>query len=363
MELNLAEIYQIASTQGIEEDSLNEALSNALLLAYQKTAHSSKHARVVLDKKAGTFTIMARDEIRHEADEEHPHGFIELGEEYDDTPSNFGRVAAATASQVISQLFRKAEDDKIFGSFAGQRGKLVTGVIQQDSKDSNNVHIAIGDVEAILPKREQVPHERYIHGQRLRVYVTQVNRGLRGPEITVSRTHPDLVRRLFEREVPELISGAVSIMGIAREAGARTKIAVKANVEGVNPKGALIGPRGARVRAVVENLGEEKIDIVDWFADPAKFIAAALAPAAVKEVVVVSEAEKTAVVRIPHAQLSLVIGKEGQNARLVAKLTGWRISVEASDKDNAGSENKSNKDSNQGQDKTESKPANNSQEV
>lgn len=203
----------------------------------------------------GSFTVWAQDEIPVEPTEDNPHPAPTLGEEYDDTPRDFGRLAAATARQVISQLFRKAEDDKVFGAFSGQKGKLITGIVQQDVKDTSNVHVAVGDVEALLPRREQVPGERYRHGERIRVYVVNVARGLKGPEIVVSRSHPELVRRLFEREVPELVSGAVSIMAIAREAGARTKIAVRANTEGVNPKGALIGPGGARVRAVMENLG------------------------------------------------------------------------------------------------------------
>ena len=191
--------------------------------------------------------------------------------------------------------------------------------------------MAVGDVEALLPRREQVPGERYRHGERIRVYVVNVARGLKGPEIVVSRSHPELVRRLFEREVPELVSGAVSIMAIAREAGARTKIAVRANTEGVNPKGALIGPGGARVRAVMENLGPEKIDIVDWSADPAKFVAAALSPAVATGVQVISEKNKTAIAFIHDDQLSLAIGKEGQNARLAAKLTGWKIGIESAE--------------------------------
>ena len=203
--------------------------------------------------------------------------------------------------------------------------------MQQDVKDSSNVHIAMGDVEALLPRREQVPGERYRHGERLRVYVVNVGRGLKGPEIIVSRSHPELVRCLFEREVPELVSGAVSIMAIAREAGARTKIAVKANTEGVNPKGALIGPGGARVRAVMENLGQEKIDIVDYSDDPAKFVASALSPAVATGVQIISEKNKTAIAFIHDDQLSLAIGKEGQNARLAAKLTGWKIGIESAE--------------------------------
>ena len=247
MELDLNAMHRLAAEQGIDAETLDNALTEALRLAYMKTPHAAKHARIELDDRAGTFTVWAQDEIPVEPTEDDPHPAPKLGEEYDDTPRDFGRLAAATARQVISQLFRKAEDDKIFGAFSGQRDKLITGVVQQDAKDTANVHIAVGDVEAILPRREQVPGERYRHGERLRVYVVNVARGLKGPEIIVSRSHPELVRRLFEREVPELNSGAVSIMAIAREAGARTKIAVRANTEGVNPKGALIGPGGARV--------------------------------------------------------------------------------------------------------------------
>ena len=331
MELDLAGMHQLAIEQGIDLEQLDAALEEALRLAYLKTPHAAKHARVELDTRAGTFTVWARKEIPVEPTEDDPHPAPELGEEYDDTPRNFGRLAAATARQVIGQLFRKAEDDKVFGAFSGQKGKLVTGIVQQDASDPTNVHVAIGDVEAIRPRREQVPGERYRHGERLRVYVVNVARGVKGPEIVVSRSHPELVRRLFEREVPELVSGAVSIMAIAREAGARTKIAVRANTDGVNPKGALIGPGGARVRAVMENLGPEKIDIVDWSADPAKFVASALSPAVATGVQVISEKNKTAIAFIHDDQLSLAIGKEGRNARLAAKLTGWKIGIESTE--------------------------------
>ena len=262
MELDLTGIHKLAAEQGIDPETLDDALAEALRLAYLKTPHAAKHARVELDERAGNFTVWAADEIPVEPTEDNPYPVPKLGEEYDDTPRDFGRLAAATARQVITQLFRRAEDEKVFGAFSGQKGKLITGIIQQDASDPSNVHVAMGDVEAILPRREQVPGERYRHGERIRVYVVNVARGIKGPEIVVSRSHPELVRKLFEREVPELVSGAVSIMAIAREAGARTKIAVKANTDGVNPKGALIGPGGARVRAVMENLGPEKIDIV-----------------------------------------------------------------------------------------------------
>jgi N utilization substance protein A len=331
MDLDLLSIRQLAAEQGIDAQTLDEALSEALRLAYLKTPHAAKHARVELDPESGSFTIWAQDEIPVEPTDDDSHPRPRLGEEYDDTPTDFGRVAAATARQVITLLFRRAADDKVFGAFAGQKGKLVTGVIQQNLRDPNNVHVAVGDVEALLPVREQVPGEEYKHGERLRVYVVSVSHGLKGPEIIVSRTHPDLVRLLFEREVPELVSGAVSIMAIAREAGARTKIAVKANTAGINPKGALIGQGGSRVRAVMGNLGDEKIDIVDYSTDPAKFVAVALSPAHVVRVDVVSERNKTAIAFIHNDQLSLAIGKEGQNARLAAKLTGWKIGIESAE--------------------------------
>lgn len=329
MDLDLTSIRQLAAEQGIDAETLDAALNEALRLAYLKTPHAQRHARVELDPRAGTFTIWARREIPVEATEDNPYPRPDLSDEFDDTPKDFGRLAASTARQVITQLFRTAADNKIFGAFAGQKGKLMTGVIQQNLRDANNVHVQVGEVEALLPKREQVPGEKYRHGERLRVYVVSVARGLKGPEIVVSRSHPDLVKLLFEREVPELVSGAVSIMAIAREAGARTKLAVKANAQGVNPKGALIGPSGSRVRAVMENLGDEKIDIVDYSSDPAKFIAAALSPAHTTQVNVVSEKSKTALAFIHDDQLSLAIGKEGQNARLAAKLTGWKIGVES----------------------------------
>ena len=310
MELDLTGIHKLAAEQGIDPETLDDALAEALRLAYLKTPHAAKHARVELDERSGNFTVWAADEIPVEPTEDNPYPVPKLGEEYDDTPRDFGRLAAATARQVITQLFRRAEDEKVFGAFSGQKGKLITGIIQQDASDPSNVHVAMGDVEAILPRREQVPGERYRHGERIRVYVVNVARGIKGPEIVVSRSHPELVRKLFEREVPELVSGAVSIMAIAREAGARTKIAVKANME---------------------NLGPEKIDIVDYSDDPAKFVAAALSPAVATGVQVISEKNKTAIAFIHDDQLSLAIGKEGQNARLAAKLTGWKIGIESAE--------------------------------
>lgn len=329
MNIDLAGIRQLAQEQGIEEDVLKAALEEALRMAYLKNPHASQHVRVELDPRAETFTVWARKEIPQESTEDNPHPEPVLGEEFDDTPEDFGRQAAAAARQALHQLFRQAEDERILGAFANKKGKLITGIIQQDDRDSRNIHVKVGDVEALLPLREQVPGESYRHGERLRVYVVSVNRGLRGPEIIVSRSHPELVKQLFEREVPELTSGAVSVMGLAREGGARTKIAVKSNVENVNPKGALIGTGGARVRAVMDNLDGEKIDIVDYSEDPAAFIAAALSPARVDSVEILNKDQMTAIAYVPESQLSLAIGKEGKNARLAAKLTGWRIGIES----------------------------------
>ena len=329
MELDLAGMHQLAAGQGIDPETLDAALSEALRLAYLKTPHAAKHARVELDPRAGSFTVWAQDEIPVEPTEDNPHPAPTLGEEYDDTPRDFGRLAATTARQVISQLFRKAEDDKVFGAFSGQKGKLITGIVQQDVKDTSNVHVAVGDVEALLPRREQVPGERYRHGERIRVYVVNVARGLKGPEIVVSRSHPELVRRLFEREVPELVSGAVSIMAIAREAGARTKIAVRANTEGVNPKGALIGPGGARLEAAQKGMSDMVMAGVT--VDEDRLAVMDFSNSYATGVQVISEKNQTAIAFIHDDQLSLAIGKEGQNARLAAKLTGWKIGIESAE--------------------------------
>ena len=295
MELDLAGMHQLAIEQGIDLEQLDAALEEALRLAYLKTPHAAKHARVELDTRAGTFTVWARKEIPVEPTEDDPHPAPELGEEYDDTPRNFGRLAAATARQVIGQLFRKAEDDKVFGAFSGQKGKLVTGIVQQDASDPTNVHVAIGDVEAILPRREQVPGERYRHGERLRVYVVNVARGVKGPEIVVSRSHPELVRRLFEREVPELVSGAVDHGHRPRGRCPHQDRRPRPTPMASTPRAALIGPRRRScARRHGRNLGPEKIDIVDWSADPAKFVASALSPAVATGVQVISEKNKTA---------------------------------------------------------------------
>ncbi len=246
--------------------------------------------------------------------------------EFDDTPSDFGRIAATTAKQVILQRLRDAQDDATLGEYAGREGDIVTGVVQQ-GRDPKNVLVDIGKLEAILPVQEQVPGEEYPHGARLRSYVVRVAKGVRGPSVTLSRTHPGLVKKLFALEVPEIADGSVEIAAIAREAGHRTKIAVRSTRSGLNAKGACIGPMGGRVRNVMAELNGEKIDIVDWSDDPADMVANALSPARVSKVEVVDFAARSARVTVPDYQLSLAIGKEGQNARLAARLTGWRIDI------------------------------------
>ena len=302
----------------ISFDLLVEAIESALLIAYHRTEGSRQRARVELDRKSGHVTVWAREDDS-EAD---------IPREFDDTPGGFGRIAATTAKQVILQRLRDAEEEVTFGEYAGREGDIVTGVVQQ-GKDPRHVLVDIGKVEAVLPPQEQVPGEDYGHGTRLRSYVVQVRKGMRGPSVTLSRTHPNLVRKLFALEVPEVADGSVEIAAIAREAGHRTKIAVRSTRQGLNAKGACIGPMGGRVRNVMAELHGEKIDIVDWSDDPAEMVANALSPARVNKVDIVDFQARSARVTVPDYQLSLAIGKEGQNARLAARLTGWRIDIRA----------------------------------
>jgi N utilization substance protein A len=246
--------------------------------------------------------------------------------EYDDTPEGFGRVAATTAKQIMLQRLRDAEDDIRFGEFSGREGDVISGIIQQ-GRNPDDVMVDLGKIEAILPVGERVPGERYDHGTRIKCLVVSVRKGMRGPQVTLSRSHPNLVKKLFALEVPEIADGTVEIAALAREAGHRTKIAVRSTTPGVNAKGACIGPMGQRVRNVMAELHGEKIDIVDWSDDPAELVAHALSPARVTSVEVLDAAARSARVVVPDFQLSLAIGKEGQNARLAARLTGWRIDI------------------------------------
>ncbi|HEY5456050.1 MAG TPA: transcription termination factor NusA [Acidothermaceae bacterium] len=316
MNIDMAALRSLEREKDISFDLLVEAIESALLIAYQRTEGANPHARASVDRSTGEVTVIA----------------IEMDDdgnpirEFEDTPHDFNRIAASTAKQIILQRLRDAEHELTFGEYAGREGDIVGGVIQQQH-DSRNVFVDLGKVEAVLPAGEQVPGERYEHGSRIRCYVVQVHKGVRGPQITLSRTHPGLVRKLFALEVPEIADGSVEIAALAREAGHRSKIAVRSNVAGLNAKGACIGPLGQRVRAVMAELHGEKIDIVDWSDDPAEFVGHALSPARVSAVEVVDLANRSARVTVPDYQLSLAIGREGQNARLAARLTGWRIDI------------------------------------
>jgi transcription termination/antitermination protein NusA len=307
----------------ISVDVIIPAIEQAMLVAYHRTDGARRIARVELERKTGHVTVWAREEgvIDPETGERD-----DPGPEFDHTPAGFGRIAASTARQVIVQRLRDIEDEAILGDFHGREGDIITGVIQQSS-DPRYVMVDFGDVEGSLPLAEQVPGEKYVHGQRLRCFVVSVKRGQRGPQISLSRTHPNLVRKLFALEIPEVADGTVEIGALAREAGHRTKVAVHSKVPGVNAKGACIGPMGARIRAIMTELHGEKIDIVDFSEDPATFVAAALSPSRVNSVEIVDAELRSARVIVPDYQLSLAIGKEGQNARLAAKLTGWRIDI------------------------------------
>jgi N utilization substance protein A len=316
VDIDLSVLRSLEAEKDISLDLAIKAIEDALLVAYHKTDGAAASARVAVNRGTGHVTVWAR--------EAGPDG--EPGREYDDTPEGFGRIAATTARQVILQRLRDAEDELTFGEYAGREGDIVAGVIQQ-GRDPRAVLVDLGKLEAILPPTEQVPGERYVHGERLRCYVLHVRKGYRGPSVTLSRTHPNLVKKLFALEVPEIASGAVEIAAIAREAGHRSKIAVISHQPGVNAKGACIGPMGSRVRNVMTELHGEKIDIVDYSADPAEFVAHALSPARVSRVNVLDLQGRVAQVIVPDYQLSLAIGKEGQNARLAARLTGWRIDI------------------------------------
>jgi transcription termination/antitermination protein NusA len=316
VDVDLSVLRALEREKEISFDLLVEALEQALLVAYERTEGAQLHARVELNRKTGHVTVWAQDVDESEA----------VLREWDDTPEGFGRIAATTAKQVILQRLRDAEDEITFGEFLGKEGDVVSGTIQQ-GRDPRAVLVDLGKVEAVLPAQEQVPGERYEHGSRIKCYVLQVRKGLRGPVVTLSRTHPNLVKKLFALEVPEIADGTVEIAGIAREAGHRSKIAVRTTAAGVNAKGACIGPMGTRVRAVVAELHGEKIDIVDWSDDPAELVAHALSPARVSQVEVVDADARAARVTVPDYQLSLAIGREGQNARLAARLTGWRIDI------------------------------------
>ncbi|HEX4701260.1 MAG TPA: transcription termination factor NusA [Pseudonocardiaceae bacterium] len=319
MNVDIAALRAIERDKDIPFETVLEAIETALLTAYKHTDGHHPHARIDVDRKSGVVRVLAQDMS--------PEG--DVVEEWDDTPEGFGRIAATTARQVILQRLRDAEHERTFGEFSAKEGEIIAGVVQRDARANSRgmVVVQLGDIEGVLPPAEQVPGERYEHGTRIKCFVVGVARGSRGTQITLSRTHPNLVRRLFALEVPEIADGTVEIPAVAREAGHRSKIAVRSTVAGVNAKGACIGPMGARVRNVMSELAGEKIDIIDYSEDPATFVGNALSPAKVISVRVIDEKTKAARVVVPDFQLSLAIGKEGQNARLAARLTGWRIDI------------------------------------
>jgi transcription termination/antitermination protein NusA len=319
VDIDLTMLRLMEREREIPFDELVGIIEQAILTAYLKHTDQTPEsgARVELDRKTGHVQVFV-PELDDEGNQ--------IGEAID-SPDDFGRISAFAAKQVINQRLRDIGDDRVLGEFRGREGDIVAGVIQQ-GPNPRMIHIDLGSVEAILPPEEQVPGEEYTHGSRIRVYVTSVSKGLKGPSITVSRTHPGLVRKLFALEVPEIASGVVEIASLAREAGHRTKIAVRATQPGINAKGACIGELGQRVRAVTAELNNEKIDIVDFADDLPTFVANALSPAKVTSAFVVDESTKAVRALVPDYQLSLAIGKEGQNARLAAKLTGARIDIQ-----------------------------------
>jgi N utilization substance protein A len=355
-------IRAIEREKGIEQDALVRALEDALLAAYKKTPGAARHAMVELDDE-GEFKVFAveipadleerlLDEAREakidelerieEETGERQHTLIDDNEleldwdqvpeqqiaRADVTPTDFGRIAAMTAKQVIQQRIREAERAIRFAEYIDRVGDVVTGIVQQ-AGDRNNVLVDLGNnVEALLPRSEQVDGERYEQGSRIKACITEVRSGTKGPQVILSRRDPELIKTLFELEVPEIADGLVEIRGVAREPGYRAKIAVESHVQGVDPVGACVGPRGSRVRMVVSELRGEKIDIIPWNAEPARFVAKALSPARVREVYIDDETKEATVV-VPDDQLALAIGKEGLNARLAARLTGWKVDIQS----------------------------------
>jgi N utilization substance protein A len=352
-------VREIEREKGIEQGTLVTALEDALLAAYKKTPGAARHATVELDEN-GDFRVFSielpadleerlLDEARERAFEELERIEEETGEKNhtlisdddleidmsevpeeqitrdDVTPENFGRIAAQTAKQVILQRIREAEREMMYDEYIDRVSEVVTGIVQQ-AGDRNNVLVDLGKVEALLPRSEQVDGERYEQGSRIKAVITEVRTGTKGPQVILSRRDPELIKTLFELEVPEIADGLVEIRGVAREPGYRSKIAVESHAQGVDPVGACVGPRGSRVRMVVSELRGEKIDIIPWNPEPARFVAKALSPARVREVYLDDEAKEATVVT-PDDQLALAIGKEGMNARLAHRLTGWKIDI------------------------------------
>lgn len=329
---------QLEKEKGISKDILIEAIEAALISGYKRNFHSAQNVRVDIDRTSGRVRVFARKNVVEDvldprleisldaAKEINPSFQLEDVVEIEVTPADFGRIAAQTAKQVVTQRIREAERSIIYQNFIEREDDIVTGVVQR--ADNRYYYIDLGRVEAILPHTETMPGERFKHGDRVKTYVTKVEKSTKGPQIFVSRTHPGLLKRLFELEVPEIFEGIVEIRSVAREAGLRSKIAVYSRDSNVDPVGACVGHKGVRVQTVVNELRGEKIDIVRWSEEMEEWIANALSPSKVTSVTVY-EAEKMARVIVPDHQLSLAIGKEGQNARLAAKLTNWKIDIKS----------------------------------
>ena len=316
MSVDIPSLVQLTEAKGMPLERLIQAIEAAVLTAYTETPEPNRYARVQMDRETGVINIYVPT-------------FNELGERISEDileVEGFERVATSTARKTIKFEMRATNDAEIVGELTTSVGDIISGIVQQ-GRDPKMINVNLGRIEGRVPPQEQVPGEVFNHGDRIKCFVVEVKQGLKGPEIMLSRSHPALVKQLFALEVPEIQDRIVEIMGVAREAGHRTKIAVRSHRAGVSPKGSLIGPMGSRAQAVMNELQGEKIDIVDWDEDPAKFVAHALAPAKVTSVTIVDEATRSAKVVVPDYQLSLAIGKDGQNARLAARLTGWRIDI------------------------------------
>ncbi|MBR3706607.1 MAG: transcription termination/antitermination protein NusA [Firmicutes bacterium] len=332
-------IEDLEKERHISKEVLIEAIESALVSAYKKNYGTSQNVRVDIDQETGDINVYMRMDVVEELEDELTQLTLEEAKEidyryevgdiveYQVTPRDFGRIAAQTAKQVVVQRIREAERGMIFDDYITRQGEIVTGSVQRISNDT--LFVNIGKTEGILSANEQVPGETYKINDRLKVFIMDVKKSNKGPQVFLSRSHPGLVKRLFELEVPEIEDGTVEIRGIAREAGSRTKMAVYTEFENVDPVGSCVGTRGARVQAIVDELNGEKIDIIPWSEDPAELIANVLSPAKVEKVIIDQEEEKMATVVVPDYQLSLAIGKEGQNVRLAARVSGWKIDIKS----------------------------------
>ena len=331
-------IYDLEKEKGISKDILIEAIESALVSAYKKNYGTSQNVRVNIDREEGDIDVFMRMDVVEEIEDELTQISLEEAQEIDPryevgdvveyqvTPKDFGRIAAQTAKQVVVQRIREAERGMVFDNYIERQGEMVTGVVQRIS--NGTIFVDMGKTEALLPVTEQVPGEKYNVNDRIKVYIMDVKKTAKGPQVFLSRSHPAIVKRLFELEVPEIQDGTVEIKSIAREAGSRTKMAVYTEDENVDPVGACVGNRGVRVQAVVDELFGEKIDIITWSDDPKVLIKNVLSPAKVEEVII-DDDEKSALAIVPDYQLSLAIGKEGQNVRLAARLCGWKIDIKS----------------------------------